>query len=227
LSRRWPSTNGPFFNERAIGSLFLHAAQTAPLGVPHLFKSTHRARHSVRLRAERTDKSRAQRVRSTIHNHRPAGLAQLVQHRLEWCDYLHRRFDSGLRRRPLYRSLHRARPASRSACCSCPCRSHVPAPPSQFCHRQPGSAFLASFTLGALVQDYAPSVQFTTIRLLLLLRCKTEDLQLRTENSFYLRRCSIMRSVRLLCRVFFPNVGKAQGVCGWLPFTLPSPPPCG
>src|SRR5262249_49604395 len=23
LSRRWPSTNGPFFNERAIGSLFL------------------------------------------------------------------------------------------------------------------------------------------------------------------------------------------------------------
>src|SRR5271163_4465046 len=34
-------------------------------------------------------------------------------------------------------------------------------------------------------------------------------------------------SVRLLCRVFLPSVGKAQGVCGWLPFTLPSPPPCG
>ena len=49
----------------------------------------------------------------------------------------------------------------------------------------------------------------------------------RDPKNVYLRRCSIMRSVRLLCRVFFPNVGKAQGVCGWLPFTLPSPPPCG
>src|SRR5450432_2163730 len=32
LSRRWPSTNGPFFVERPIACLFLHAAQTAPLG---------------------------------------------------------------------------------------------------------------------------------------------------------------------------------------------------
>src|SRR3974377_1807861 len=42
LSRRWPSTNGPFFVERAIACLFLHAAQTPPLSVPHLFKSPHR-----------------------------------------------------------------------------------------------------------------------------------------------------------------------------------------
>src|SRR5437899_12494391 len=33
LSRKWPSTNGPFFVERAIDSLFLHAAQPPPLGV--------------------------------------------------------------------------------------------------------------------------------------------------------------------------------------------------
>src|SRR5580704_16499283 len=41
LSCRCPSTNGPFLVERAIASLFLHAAQTAPLGVPHLFKTPH------------------------------------------------------------------------------------------------------------------------------------------------------------------------------------------
>src|SRR5271169_6980233 len=63
FSRRWPSTNGPFFVERAIGSLFLHAAQTAPLGMPHLFKPPHRTRHPVRLRTKRTNKSRAQCVR--------------------------------------------------------------------------------------------------------------------------------------------------------------------
>src|SRR5271165_462834 len=173
LSRRWPSTNGPFFNERAIGSLFLHAAQTAPLGMPHLFKTTHRSRHSVRFRTERTDKSRAQRVRRTIHNDRPAGLAQLVQHRLEWYHYLRRRFDSGLRHCPFYRSLHRARPASRSACSTCPCRSHVSALPSQFCNRQPGSAFRASFTLGALVQDYAPSSVATSCFVFFQLQTKT------------------------------------------------------
>src|ERR1700742_692459 len=33
----------------------------------------------------------------------------------------------------------------------------------------------------------------------------------------YFRRWTIALSVRLLCRVFLPNVGKAHGVCGWLP----------
>jgi hypothetical protein len=47
------------------------------------------------------------------------------------------------------------------------------------------------------------------------------------EHQNYLRRWTICLSVRLLWRVFFPNVGNAHGVCGWLPFTLPSPPPCG
>src|SRR6201993_3553148 len=84
FSRKWPSTNGPFFVERAIASLLLHAAQTAPLGVPHLFEPTHRARHSVRLRTERANKARAQRVGNPLHDHRPTRLAQLVQHRLWW-----------------------------------------------------------------------------------------------------------------------------------------------
>src|SRR5215471_5628137 len=79
FSRRCPSTNGPFFNERAISLLFLDAAQTAPLGMPHLLESAHRTGNTVRLRAERAYKPCAQRVRRAVHNHRPSRLAQLVQ----------------------------------------------------------------------------------------------------------------------------------------------------
>src|ERR1700688_1639065 len=97
LSRRWPSTNGPFLVERAIASLFLHAAQTAPLGVPHLFKSTHRTRNPVGPGTERTDKARALDVRYALDDHRPAGFTQLVQHRFWRRDQagrrLHNRFD--------------------------------------------------------------------------------------------------------------------------------------
>src|SRR5215469_3256286 len=79
FSRRWPSTNGPFFSERAIDPLFLHSPQAAPLSAAHLpFKSTYRTRNTVRLRAERADKPRALRVRNAFHDHRPARLAQLV-----------------------------------------------------------------------------------------------------------------------------------------------------
>src|ERR1700756_2120722 len=74
FTRRWPSTNGPFFSERAIDSLFLHAAQPHPLRSPHLFEAAHRTRHSVRLRAERANEARALRVRNPFHNYRPAVL---------------------------------------------------------------------------------------------------------------------------------------------------------
>src|SRR5215471_10109778 len=80
FSRRCPSTNGPFLSERAISLLFLHAAQTAPLGVPHLLKSAHRTGNTMRFRAERANKPCAQRIRCAVHNHRPSRLAQ---HRLE------------------------------------------------------------------------------------------------------------------------------------------------
>src|ERR1043166_6704701 len=88
FSRRCPSTNGPFFSERAISLLFLDAAQTAPLGVPHLLKSAHRTGNTMRFRAERANKPRTQRIRCAVHNHRPSRLAQLVQYRLEWNDLL-------------------------------------------------------------------------------------------------------------------------------------------
>src|SRR5437016_13222849 len=81
FSRKCPSTNGPFFSERAIFLLFPDAAQTAPLGMPHLFKSTHWPRKAMRFRAERANKARSHRIRRAVHNHRPSGLAQLVQHR--------------------------------------------------------------------------------------------------------------------------------------------------
>src|SRR5215469_17931362 len=82
FSRKWLSTNGPFFNERAMGSLFLHPPQPAPLGAAHFFEAAHRPGNAMRLRAERADKPRALRIRNTFDDHRPSRLAQLVEHRL-------------------------------------------------------------------------------------------------------------------------------------------------
>jgi len=82
FSRRWPSTNGPFFSERAIDPLFLHSPQTAPLRPAHFLEAPHRPRNAVRLRAERANKPRALRVGDAFHDDRPARLAKLVQHRL-------------------------------------------------------------------------------------------------------------------------------------------------
>src|SRR5262249_31163604 len=82
FSRRCPSTNGPFLSERAISLLFLHAAQTAPLGMPHLLESAHRTGNTMRFRAERANKPRAQRIRSAVDNHRPSRLAHLLPHPL-------------------------------------------------------------------------------------------------------------------------------------------------
>src|SRR5947199_599499 len=63
FSRKWPSTNGPFFNERAIASLFLHSPQAAPLGPPHFLETAHGSGNAVRPGAERANKPRALRVR--------------------------------------------------------------------------------------------------------------------------------------------------------------------
>src|SRR3989441_13345826 len=75
FSRRWPSTNGPFFSERAIDPLFLHSPQAAPLNPPHLLEAPHRPRNAVRLRAEGTDKPRALRICNALHDDCPARLA--------------------------------------------------------------------------------------------------------------------------------------------------------
>src|SRR5580704_3469668 len=120
FSRRWPSTNGPFFSERAIDSLFLHSAQAAPRRAPHLLESSYRPRNAVRLWAKRAHKPRALRVRNSFYNHRPARLAQLVQHRL--------------RRRYHYFSCwpHRLR-----ALCRCALRCCLSGPRRTFCCRSP------------------------------------------------------------------------------------------
>src|SRR6266576_47733 len=92
LMRRWPSTNGPFFSERAIDSLFLHSPQAPPWCPPHLLEPSYRPGNAVRLRAERADKPRALRIRNPFHDDRPARLAQFIEHRLRrnYC-YLDRR----------------------------------------------------------------------------------------------------------------------------------------
>src|SRR5438034_7805529 len=85
FSRKWPSTNGPFFNERAIASLFLHSPQAAPLGAPHFLEAAHGPGYAVRLRAKRADKPRARRIRNALHDQRPARPSQLVKHGLRRC----------------------------------------------------------------------------------------------------------------------------------------------
>src|SRR5258708_12223801 len=72
FSRKWPSTNGPFFSERAIDSLFLHSPQPTPLSPPQLLESPPRPRYPTPLGAERADKTRALRVWRAFHDHRPA-----------------------------------------------------------------------------------------------------------------------------------------------------------
>src|SRR5258708_12542603 len=79
LMRRWPSTNGPFFSERAIDSLFLHSPQAAPWCSPHLLESSYRPGNPVQPRAERADKSRALRIPNPFHNYRPPPLPHLVK----------------------------------------------------------------------------------------------------------------------------------------------------
>src|ERR1700757_1005313 len=95
FTRRWPSTNGPFFSERAIDSLFLHSPQAAPLRAPHLLESSNRTGNAVRLRAERADKPRALPIRNPFDDDRPARLAQFVEHRLRRS---HNCFDQRARR---------------------------------------------------------------------------------------------------------------------------------
>src|ERR1700688_3853897 len=87
FSRKWPSTNGPFFSERPIDPLFLHSTQAAPLSPPHFLESPHRPRHAMRPGAERANEARALRVRYALHDHTPSGLAQFVAHRLRPNDH--------------------------------------------------------------------------------------------------------------------------------------------
>src|SRR6266852_8419919 len=131
FSRRWPSTNGPFFSERAIASLFLHSPQPAPLRAPQFLESPNWSRHAVRLRAERADETRAQSVGRAFDNHRPAWFAQFVQHRLQGHSnyFLHRRPCQlvTLHSYAFGRSAldgPNPSPARGPSCSCCSCRSH-------------------------------------------------------------------------------------------------------
>ena len=101
--------NGPFFSERGIlfpclsftakapltgdfrSPLRFYVAQFNPLRAAHLAKATHGARHAMRQRAKRANKTRALHIRRALNRHDPAGLAQSVQH------YLRRRGNRALR----------------------------------------------------------------------------------------------------------------------------------
>src|ERR1700760_707204 len=119
FTRRWPSTNGPFFSERAIDSLFLHAPQAHPLRSPHLLKSAHRTRNSVRSWAEGAYEARTLRIRNAFHDYRPTVLAQLVQHRLQ-----RSRYNFYCSHRLCYR--FRCRGSLRRCTLRCPLRGRPP-----------------------------------------------------------------------------------------------------
>jgi hypothetical protein len=85
-------------------------------------------------------------------------------------------------------------------------------------YRQPGSAFVTR-SIGRSRSGLRPvPFDFTRCgrRTQPCSRSAFESLQIAgTEGgNFYLRRSTIIRLVRLLRRVFLPNVGKAHGVCG-------------
>jgi hypothetical protein len=170
--------------------LFLHAAQTAPLGVPHFLKSTYRSGDTVRLRAERANETRALRIRRALDDNRPAGLAQLVERRLERNDLRLAQRKNRLGYRLRRDALHCC-----ALCGTCPTLCRCPACCRPICPNR--SHFLCSFPRHLFRRrNFSPQL-----------------LQLQKLGN-YLRRSTMCLSVRLLWRVFLPNVGKAHGVCG-------------
>ena len=170
--------------------------------MPHLFKSTYRARNTVRFRAERANKPRSQRIRRAVHDYRPSRLAKLVQRRLQrnrrlfLNEYgnLYNRLRDRFRRYPfcytLARPLRAAAYCCPASCCTAAsCRSH---------------RFHSSFAV-CLSRECSPS----TTRTLFSAGFVSTNPETR-----YFRRSTMCLSVRLLCRVFLPNVGNAHGVCG-------------
>ena len=127
--------------------------------MPHLLKSTHWAWNTVRLRAERTNKPRSQRIRRAVHNHRPSRLAKLVQRRLQrnrrlflhkyrnLCNRLRDRFRHHSFCYTLARPLRAAAYCCPASCCTAAsCRSH---------------RFRSSFAV-CLSRECSPSTAFST-----------------------------------------------------------------
>src|SRR5579863_9248046 len=200
FTRSGSSTNGPFFSERGIFFLFLHPAQLHPLRPAHFPEASHRTWNAVRDRAERTHKPSPLRIRYLFNDHGPTSLAQAKQC-LGCGRKLRRHFRGGLccGLRPAPR---RCFPRARgSPCCtprcSCGCHKVALCSPPRRIH-------------------FASTLRSTLCSALRFYR-----------KLHYGRRSTIIRSLLRFFRVFAPRVGNPQGVCGWLPFTRPSPPPCG
>src|SRR5579863_10266800 len=206
FSRRCPSTNGPFFSERAISLLFLDAAQTAPGGMPHLLETTYRAGNPMRLRAKRANKPCPQRIRRAVHNHRPSGLAQLVEHRLQ--RYRHRlaqhhgHFRRGFRRQlrshslcyTLAGPLRAAAYCCPASCCTAAsCRSH------RFC-----SSFAVCFH-----RECSPSGLLYKLFYL-------SGLAKRARSPLLPALDDVLVGALVVPRLL-PQRRECHGLCGWLP----------
>ena len=69
---------------------------------------------------------------------------------------------------------------------------------------------------GVLLYDFSVSLAslLLVIRSVLAPRMLSLSYKILSTTRYYLRRSTMCLSVRLLLRVFLPNVGKAHGVCG-------------
>src|SRR5271156_226561 len=194
FTRKWPSMNGPFFSDRGIWFLFLHPSQFHPLRAAKLSKSAHRARHSVRNRAKRANKTCSLCMRRFLNRYCPTRPAQPKQN-LGWGRELRNCFH------------HRLCSTARN------CFPRPRAPPGGTSRRS-GGCHRALNSPPRRVHIFWCSKLGSGFDSRTLLR-------------YGLRRSTIIRSLGRFFRVFAPRVGKPQGVCGWFPFTRPSPPPCG
>ena len=193
--------NGPFFSERAIVSPFLYPYSSTRRSLTHCARRSLRnprtgPGHAVRNRAERAHKPRALRVRRLLHHHRPAGLAQPVQH-------LHR----NCRRKAVPRA---SPPALRAA--SPPDALRAPASAcARPARRRLVVLLVACAHHGCL--NLLSNTRRARLSILRLLRCPESVLL--PKLAYGLRRSHNHASLRaLVARVFAPSVGKPHGVCG-------------
>src|SRR5690348_5345396 len=128
FTRRWSSTNGPFFSDRGIGLLLLHAAQLDPLRATNLAESAHGPGNAMRNRAEGTNKPRPLRVRNLFYRYGPTGPAQPKHYLGRWRELRNNfslRLQSAASRRLPRPSRAPGRPSRRS----CGCHVHLNSPP--------------------------------------------------------------------------------------------------
>lgn len=167
--------------------LFVHAAQLNPLRPANLAKAAHRTGNTVRLGAEGTDKPRALLARFAFHQNRPTRFAEAVQHRLRRNHSLGPSLCNRLDQGLPWGGLSGSRGYRRL--------SRIGSGPNR--NTSGSRCSHESLLRSPPRRVHCPATQ-----------------QTHPEIRQGLRRSAMTRSVRRLCRVFAPSVGKPHGVLG-------------